>query len=357
MVWLRSVLFSMKKIDKHIEIVRSSVASFNSMSGVSCHDAQAVLAKHYAHVGITMIDNLSDLEALVDLKPDLVFLGMKFVPIAPDLGLEDPNKIWVTSYLDEHGIVYTGSSQLAHELELNKHLAKQHVHDAGLATSEFFVVPLNQAIPSHNLPLTFPLFIKPTNRGGGVGIDSKSVVHTPFEFDEKVAFIAKNLQSDSLVEKYLDGREFSVAILKQEYSTEYSIMPLELIAPKDEYGARILSARIKAADTERFMEVTDEDIKYRISTLAIDVFHALGARDYGRIDIRMDTFGVPYFLEANLIPSLLKGYGNFPKACLLNIDLDYESMLLSIVRLAFCRSPNSTTYVPYLATSNIAYAV
>lgn len=346
----------MKKINKHIEIVRSTISNLNSMGTASSNGALKVLAEYYVRVGITMINNLSDLEALVALKPDLVFLGMEFVPTDPNLGPEDPNKIWITSYLDDHDIAYTGSSQTAHELARNKPMAKQQVLDAGLTTSEFFVVAPNQVNPSHNVPLTYPLFIKPTNRGGGAGIDSKSVVNTSFELDAKVASIAKKFRSDSLVEKYLDGREFSVAILKQEYSAEYSVMPLELIAPQDEYGARILSARIKSADTERFLEVTDEDIKHRISTLAIDVFHALGARDYGRIDIRMDKLGTPYFLEANLIPSLLKGYGNFPKACMLNMDLDYESMLLSIVRLALRRCLD-TIYTPYLTVPNMAYSV
>ena len=71
------------------------------------------------------------------------------------------------------------------------------------------------------------------------------------------------------------------------------------------------------------------------------VFDALTARDFARIDIRIDKMGEPQFLEANLIPSLINGYGSFPKACVINLDLDYESMILSIVRLALDRAPES----------------
>jgi D-alanine-D-alanine ligase len=115
-------------------------------------------------------------------------------------------------------------------------------------------------------------------------------------------------------------------------------MPLELIAPTDNRGARILTSKVKSTDTESFLGVTDEVISDKITTLAIDVFHALGARDYGRIDIRLDKFGTPYFLEANLVPSLIDGYGNFPKACLLNRGMDYETMMLRIVALGMLRT-------------------
>jgi len=42
-------------------------------------------------------------------------------------------------------------------------------------------------------------------------------------------------------------------------------------------------------------------------------------------------------LEANLIPSLIENYGSFPKACMLNDNLDYEPMILRIVHLAAAR--------------------
>jgi D-alanine-D-alanine ligase len=115
-------------------------------------------------------------------------------------------------------------------------------------------------------------------------------------------------------------------------------MPLELIAPADKNGRRFLSAAVKSADTESFIEVTDEGIKAKITTLALSIFHALGAQDYGRIDIRLDAFGIPQFLEANLIPSLIRSYGNFPKACLLNLGMGHTNMILHITRLGLARN-------------------
>jgi D-alanine-D-alanine ligase len=330
----------MVKSNKHIEIVRSTVKGLSSMGKVSCDTTLAVLTKHFIEVGVTIINDLADLEALAASSPDLVFLGMEFIPNDPLLGLTDPNKTLISEFLDDQEIAYTGSGQAAHELGRNKHLAKQRVLDANLRTSAYCVIEQNQSFTREDIPLDFPMFVKPANRGGGFGIDSDSVVHTFDQLCSKVHTINK-LQSDALIEKYLPGREFSVAILKDEYVDGYLAMPLELIAPSDKNGSRLLSGQIKSSNTEQVLEVTDTVVKSKVTALALDVFEALGARDYGRIDIRLDSAGTPYFLEANLIPSLISGYGSFPKACVLNLGLDYEPMIMRIAELGLARKVNA----------------
>jgi len=153
----------------------------------------------------------------------------------------------------------------------------------------------------------------------------------------KISSIARKNKADSLVEQYLTGREFSVAVIRTENSDELTAMPIELVTQPDENGISILSRSVKSGNDETVLEVTDVDVRAKVSSLAIDAFRALGARDYGRIDIRMDGHGVPHFLEANLIPSLIENYGSFPKACMLNDNLDYEPMILRIVHLAAAR--------------------
>ena len=308
------------------------------MSLESCQAIVAVLSKHYTNVGVSTVNNISDLDRLVTLRPDLVFMGMKFIPLDHSLGLDDPAKIWLAEYLDEHGITYTGSNKLAHKLELNKGLAKQRVAEAGLNTSIYQFVKQGQAMNWENSNLEFPVFVKPSNRGGGQGIDSYSVANNHHQLNSKISSIANVHQSDSLVENYLSGREFSVAILKYQDTSEYNVMPIEIVADIDIRGIRMLGGEVKAANNEVILEVKDETLKARINSLALDVFEAIGARDYGRIDIRLDGNGTPHFLEANLIPSLISGYGSFPKSCLLNIGLDYEPMLLKIVRLGLKRN-------------------
>jgi D-alanine-D-alanine ligase len=316
-----------------IEIVSSTRKGFSSMSHRSREAVLGVLSKHFSRVRISIINNLDDLEMLVNRQPDLVFLGMNYIPANNEMGLPNTNKIWISEHLDEHSILYTGSSQSAHEIERNKHLAKQRAIDFGLETSPFLVIKQNDIQNISDLSLGYPVFIKPTDRGGGLGIDSKSVAHNFNQLKSKIKKLATIHQSDSLVEEFLPGREFSVAILFDKVLSGYSVMPVELISEPNECGDCLLGGKLKSANTEKAIKITDVSLKQQIKELAISVFRAIGARDYGRIDIRLDKFGTPKFLEANLIPSLIEGYGSFPKACLINKGLNYEQMILNIADL------------------------
>jgi D-alanine-D-alanine ligase len=299
-----------------------------------------VLSKHYAEVGVTIVNDLADLEALIELQPDLVFLGMKFVPANPVLGRQSP-RIWLAQRLDAAGISYTGSSHEAHQLDLDKPSAKQRALDLELNTPPYYVVKQGQQLTEADMELAFPVFIKPTDRGGGLGIDGDSVARNFQELETKVGTIAAEQQADSLVEQYLPGREFSVAILQDTDSASLAVMPIELLAPPDARGLKLLSKTVKTSNGEQAVMVTDGLVRAKIIELAMAVFEALGARDYGRIDLRLDNNGVPHFLEANLIPSLIGGYGSFPKACRLNIDLAYEPMIVHIAQLGLARHSSS----------------
>lgn len=323
---------------KYIEVVRTTVYGLSSLSQESCEAIFAVLAKHYSNVGITIINSLSDLESLVERQPDLVFLGMEF--------LTDPKRIWLSEFLDDHEIAYTGSSKRAHELGRDKSLAKQCVLNAGLNTPASYVVKQNERWAMADVRLNFPMFVKPTNRGGGVGIDENSVVHNFDQLSSKINSIASRFHADTLMEEYLPGREFSVAIMQDEHSAELLVLPIELIAPLDTNGNRLLSNKIKSANDEQALQVTDPAVKSKVTALALAVFLALGARDYGRIDIRLDKNGTPHFLEVNLIPSLISGYGSFPKACMINLGLEHEPMTMMIARLGLARKMNDPADVP-----------
>lgn len=327
----------MKKIIMKIEIVSSTVNGLSSMSAASRDGIYDVLQKIYSDVRITIINNLDDLESLTSRRPDLVFLGMKYI-ISKSSTLDDNlDKIWLAQHLDENDITYTGSNHLAHKLELNKDLAKQRVIEHDINTSPFFVTKINEDVINDMNGLSFPMFVKPLSLGGGAGIDEHSVVYNFEELKNKTVCIGKKLLSDSIVEEYLEGSEFSVAILKDSEQSSLLTMPLELIAPLNDKGERFLSKEIKADDSEKFLPVLNLELFSKLCKMAEDVFKALGARDYARIDIRLDKFGKLHFLEANLIPSLLNNYGNFTKACLLNQGMEYPNVITSIVDLALDR--------------------
>jgi D-alanine-D-alanine ligase len=325
----------MGKIQKHIQIVRSDIAGLSSLSRVSATAIQEVLARHYSQVQISHINSHAQLAALKDLSPDLVFLGMKFLPQSVYLGKTDLNKIWIADYLDDHAIRYTGSPGKAAQFDQDKSLAKRCIQRSGLNTSRFFITNPESLPSAAAMPFAYPVFIKPPKMGGGQGVDKHSVAHTYIDFCTKVSSIAEQHGAESLVEEYLTGREFSVAMLVSEQTGEVHAMPIELVSQKNERGDRMLSSEVKTANSETASAVDDSTVRSEVCQLAIEAFVALGGRDYGRIDIRLNSAGKPQFLEANLIPSIIDGYGSFPKACQLNADLGYEDMILQIVRLGF----------------------
>ena len=329
----------MKKIQKHIEIVRSDLPGLSSLSLKSCKAMYAVLKQRYAAVGVTTVTSEADLELLVSRSPDLVFMGMKVLHIPTADAQNDDQLIWISDYLEYHGIEHTGSGQKAMEFELNKPLAKRQVLAAGLQTAPFLVIKNGVAPAELATSLKFPLFVKPASLGGGEGIDDYSVVHDRAELRAKIESIQAVYTTDILIEEYLPGREFSVAILRDEGTNELTAMPIELVAQSNDRGDRVLGQKMKALDVEVVLPVTDPSMRTQVVDLAVNVFKAIGARDYGRIDIRLSAVGVPHFLEANLIPSLIGGYGSFPKACALNANMNYETMIHRIVDLGLSRLP------------------
>lgn len=287
---------------------------------------------------MAIVNTAADLEAVVAAQPDIVFLGVKFVPLAAGADQEEPGKVWVAEFLKEHGIISTGSSHFAHQLEFDKILAKRRVRLAGLATSQVQVIRQNSTPNRNEIRLGYPVFVKPVNMGGGAGVDANSVASNYRQLIAKAQSIHAEHQSDAMIESYLPGREFSVAILKNNKTQQYQAWPIELVAPPASNGVRVLGAAVKTANAEKVYEVTDSVVRLKVTALALEVFQALGARDYGRVDIRFDQAGMPQFLEANLMPSLISGYGSFPKACLLNENIPYEQMILRIVDLALTRA-------------------
>jgi D-alanine-D-alanine ligase len=141
------------------------------------------------------------------------------------------------------------------------------------------------------------------------------------------------------VESYLPGREFSVALLEYMDSDKLLAMPVELITEPNAQGDSILGQTVKSEDTEHVVAVTDLALRGQLSKFAKSVFRALGARDYGRIDIRLDAHGQPQFLEANLIPGLAKHdfVSYFTAACEINQAMSYDVMILELVALCLDR--------------------
>ena len=315
------------KINKSIEIVivpnLGEINSHQDNVGIILEEKNVlkILSKRYKNVLITEINSEEDLEALVKRKPDLVFSGVKYFSF-------NNRNIWLNDYLEIFKIPYIASSKAALDNESDKNKAKKIMQKNNIRTADFFITNPGEYLKESSIPIKFPLFIKPVTGGDSRGVDKNSLVFNFEDFTTKVMDIKIKQNSPSLVETYLSGKEYSVGIFEDSIDGSLRAMPIEIIVKKNIDGHCILDFDVKKNDEESVILVSDIVVFDKLSKLAKDSFKALGGKSLGRIDIKMNHLGVPYFIEANLMPGLRKGY--FYRSCVLNLDMNYDDMILSI---------------------------
>ena len=303
-----------------IEII-TSLNNELKETGFGSHLACADVVESIERIGhiatLSICTSLNDLVNVVQRKPDLVILAAKYMPV------ENGDDIWFSEYFANNKITFSGSDRETLKYDSNKVLAKSCLSNAGISTAKYFT-----AVPSqyheYDLPFSFPLFLKPIDAANGNGIDDLSFVENFNKFEAKVLSLYNLYQFPVLVEEYLSGREFTVAIIEND-TGKMLASAIEIIPPESTGGLRILGAEVKKFDTETLKEIEKNDIK-GIVDLAIEAFIALGIRGFGRIDIKMDSNRKCYFMEANLIPGMNLGSSYFPQACKIANNMSYDKV-------------------------------
>jgi D-alanine-D-alanine ligase len=207
----------------------------------------------------------------------------------------------VPALLDAFRIPYTFSDPLVLALTLHKGLAKRVVRDCGVPTAPFAVVEEEADLDGIDLP--YPLFAKPVAEGTGKGIGAASVIGGPEALQAVCGDLLARFRQPVLVERFLPGREFTVGIL----GTGRAAGSLGVLEVKLRDGAEpdVYSFHNK----EHFERL----VSYRLvdgasarasAAVALAAWRALGCRDGGRVDLRLDGNGVPNFLEVNPLAGL-----------------------------------------------------
>lgn len=289
-------------------------------------------------VKLNMCRNLNDLALIVARKPDLVILAVKYISI------KNGNDIWLSEYFAAHEINYSGSSREALKFDSDKVLAKTHLMKKGLKTARFFTAIPGQYKCEADLPVAFPLFLKPLDAANGKGIDDLSLVRNFKDFENKTLSLFAAFNMPVLAEEYLDGREFSVAIIKTEDS-KLIISAVEIVPPQSTKGLRILGEKAKKEDSEIILKIEDRKVLDKVTKLAVNAYARLGIWDFGRIDIKTNKSGQYYFMEANLVPGMTFGSSYFPRACKIANNITYDEMIQLIVEKGISRAPYSKSPV------------
>jgi len=265
---------------------------------------------------VTLIDAVEDVyDALRADRPDIVF-NMAEGSSGPCREGHVPS---ILEYLD---IPYTASDPLTLNICLDKARTKEILSFHGLPTARFRVVAEKDF--SFN-SLHYPLVVKPLYEGSSIGIWDNSLVRTRKDMRERVSWLLDRFNEPALVEEYLDGREFTVAILGN--GTEARVLPIVEIKfdtlprgvnPIYSYEAKWIWDR--SEDPLQIFECParlDEELQLEIERMCLQAFRILRCRDWCRIDVRLDSAGRPHILELNPLPGILpdpEENSCFPKA-------------------------------------------
>lgn len=220
---------------------------------------------------------------------------------------EQANIVGMLELLD---IPFVGSKLMTQVTSMNKDHAKAAFKAAGVPISPFQTFYDEETTLDKDL--TFPLFVKPTREGSAVGITNDSLVENENELRNQVRNILEDFKQPALVEGYLPGREFSVAVLGTE---KPKVLPiLEVIVPEEEYGSTIQSVDVKAENgvVRDVPANISPELEAEIEKTVLKAYKALECSEYARIDVKLDADGVPNVIELNALPALEAGYAHYP---------------------------------------------
>ncbi len=295
--------------------------------------ADALASRHE----VTLVEADTRFPARVGrLRPDMVFNVAE--------GAWGPaREAHVPAILELLGIPYTGSDPLTLAVCLHKGWANAILRAYGVPTPHHAIV----TDPATRVDLPFPLIVKPLYEGSSKGIRDDQVVETSEALSECVARIIRAYRQPALVEEFLPGREFTVAVLGNGEGLRI-LPPVELRFEALPAGARpIYSWEAKwvwdRPDAPR--EVfecparLDPHESAELERVVRSTVSILGVRDWARIDVRMDGAGTLRVIEVNPLPGMLPdpdAHSCYPKAARA-AGMGYADVILAVVEAAASR--------------------
>ena len=216
------------------------------------------------------------------------------------------------------GIPYTGSGILASALAMDKLRTKQVWQSLGLPTPRHAALASAEDGRAAAAELGFPLIVKPAHEGSSIGMAKVQSV------DELIAAWQDASQYDSqvLVEQWISGPEFTVAVLRGQV-----LPPIALGTPHSFYD---YDAKYLASDTQyRIPCGLAAAQENELKELTVRACEAVGTQGWARVDVMQDAVGQFWLLEVNTVPGMTD-HSLVPMAAQA-AGLDFQQLVLAIL--------------------------
>jgi D-alanine-D-alanine ligase len=320
--------------EKEIDVFRCEYNVYSTLRDLG-HDVRV----------LGVLDRLTELREVVkEWKPHVVFnLLQEFSGIVA----YEP---YVVAYLEMNRQRYTGCNPRGMMLSQDKVLTKQVLASHRIATPSFHLFPYGRRFKAPRKgKLRFPLFVKSATEDASLGIAQASIVEDMNKLRERVEFIHDKVQSDALVEEYIDGRELYIGVLGNNRLTTLPVWEIHFGTLTD-VQAGIATHKVKwdrdyqvkhGITTGPAEGLSTAELE-KLSRLAKRIYRALHLCSFARLDLRMRDDGKVFLLEANANPDLTYGEDFAESAA--SAGISYDKLIARIVNLGLSYEPEWRLY-------------
>ncbi len=277
----------------------------------------------------------------------------KFIEIRPDFAFNMSEGLYgvsreaqIPAVLEMLQIPYLGSDPLTLAVCLDKSRAKEILSYYKIPNASFSVI--HSMDEFEDIRVKFPLMVKPLHEGSSKGIYNSCVVKNAEELEKEVGHILTVYRQPALVEEFLPGREFTVAILGNgDQARTLPIVEIKFDAlpagmnPIYSYEAKwVWDQSDNPLNIFECPAAIPPSMGQKIETVCLRAYRALNCRDWARIDIRLDANGTPNIIEINPLPGILprpEDNSCFPKAARA-AGMNYNQLINTVLDHALART-------------------
>src|SRR5437867_1465926 len=209
----------------------------------------------------------------------------------------------IPALLEMAQIPFVGSDAYALSLSLNKWHTKIIGMHYGIRTPEFVVIDSQDQLDKdklNSISRCYPMIAKLCYEGSSMGLDENSKIHNLAELKKQVRYLLRTYKQPVIAERFITGSEVDVPVIGNKPKDVFGVVGISL--DHREMEERYLTSKAVYHDEYTHIYPLNKGFEQEASEMALHLYNIIGCRDFGRVDMRIDEEGRPYFLEINPYP-------------------------------------------------------